>query len=217
MAKSKAAKREMFLGSAEMSEETAALFSPRQWNGILGLVARYTARWWTVHHMPRRWSRSYAQGFLGKRSMGDDGVPYFQTDVKNRNRRWVAMAKQSVVRGGARGKVGAKIIKASVKHPVPNIVRRSSLRSFATIPNYEALGLGDTVQSTIIEAMKAPKIKLWRARIKRKTIALANKLKVVLGATATKAEGEGQAFRGRSSKAYQQTIEQSAIRRFRGR
>lgn len=217
MAKVKAAKREMMLGSAEMTEETAALFSPRQWNGLLGLIARYTAQWWTVHLMPKRWTRTYAQAFLGKRSLGNDGVPYFQYDVKNRNRRWVAMAKRSVVKGGARGAVGNRVIRAAVKHPVPNVVRRSSLKSFSTIPNYEATTLGETVQAGIAEAMAARKLSTWRNRIKRKTIALRNRMVVVLGTTARKAEAEGMAFRMRASLLYQQRLQRSREKQFRGK
>lgn len=189
------AKREMFLGSAEMSPETAAIFSGREWSRIVRLVARYTAAWWTVNEMPKRWDRSYAQAYLGKRNVGNDGVPYFQLDVKSRNRRWIAMAKQSVITGGAGGAIGAKQIRATVRHPVPNVVRRSSLQSFSTIPNREAATLGSTVENAILEATKTTNIKRWGVAMMRRTKALHNRLIVVLGTAATRAEAAGRGYR----------------------
>ena len=176
----KAAKREMYLGSAEMTEESKAIFDEKTWRSLLGVVAKHIASDWTVRHMPKRWDRQYAQTKLGKRQLGNDNIPFFESKVKNPERRWIAMAKDTRVSGGARGKAGGRVIKASVKHSVPNIVRKQSIKKFGTIPTSEARSLGGMVSLLIADMSTSSNIKAWRRGVNQKTKRNLRKLRFVL-------------------------------------
>ena len=205
----KAAKREMYLGSAEMTEESKAIFDEKTWRSLLGVVAKNTAAHWAVTEMPKRWSVNYAQTYLGKRNLGADGVPFFEVNVANPRRRWIAMAEESKVSGGARGKSGGRVIKAAVKHRVPNIVKGYSIKAFSTIPTNEARNLGTLIGTTILEMSNAQDIKSWRREKNRKTRSLLASLRNILKARSKEVNARGTVNRQRSTLIHQGRLARS--------